>query len=120
MRYSGRYSVPPQSSSGGNAELNEALTRIEALELRMDRLVLVCMSMWQLLQARGMTEAELSKMFKALDLSDGVADGRLRRRRVGACSRCGRPTGQRQVKCMYCGAEKSLDAEQESVFDLVL
>ncbi len=120
MAFTGRPIRPPPQSVGGARDVNDAMLLIEALEARVDRLTLVCLSMWTLLKARGMSEAELSKTFQALDLEDGVADGRLKRRQVSRCEDCERPMAPRQVKCIYCGATKSMARGGDSVFDYVI
>lgn len=70
-----------------------------------ERLVLVNRAMWELLAAKtGCTEQELMKKVEELDLSDGIADGKMKTA-PRSCTSCGRPLGRRRAHCLYCGAK---------------
>jgi hypothetical protein len=85
------------------------------LEDRLDRLALICMAMWTLLQSEtSLTEEDLLARVREIDLMDGSDDGRITRK-VARCSRCDRPMSSRHTRCIYCGSEQ-LTA---SVFDTV-
>ena len=85
------------------------------LEDRIERLSLVCMAMWSLIQDKtNLTEEDLLDRVKTIDLMDGVADGKATRT-VSKCSACGSTMSQRHARCLYCGAEKLV----ESAFDAV-
>lgn len=76
------------------------------LESRVDRLSLVCMAMWSLLQEKtGATEQDLLERVKELDLRDGKPDGKITRT-VSNCPECGRVMSPRHDRCIYCGAER--------------
>ncbi|QQE11863.1 hypothetical protein JD969_20695 [Planctomycetota bacterium] len=76
------------------------------LEDRIDRLSLVCMAMWSLLQDKtNLTEADLLERVRAIDLMDGVEDGKATKT-ISKCQSCGRTMSQRHQRCLYCGAEK--------------
>ena len=80
---------------------------------RMDRLTLVCMAMWSLLEERaGLTEEDLMERVKEIDLRDGVPDGKVSKT-VAQCLKCGRVMSPRHNRCLYCGAQKL----QQSAFD---
>ena len=90
-------------------------SEIRMLEDRLERLNLVCMAMWSLLQERGkLTEADLIDRVRALDHIDGSPDGKLTRT-VSKCAACDRTLGPRQERCMYCGKERAVS----SAFDTV-
>lgn len=95
---------------------NEAAARRRTtadLEDRLDRLSLVCMAMWSLLQDKtGVTEEELLDRVRTLDLIDGVEDKKATRT-VARCGRCQRTMSNRHRRCLYCGFEKLA----ESAFD---
>ena len=93
-----------------------AATRdVQHLEEKIDRLSLVCMAMWSLLQDKtGTTEEELLQRVKALDLMDGVEDGKATRT-VSRCGSCSRVMSPRHRKCIYCGQEKLV----QSAFDAI-
>ena len=78
----------------------------EHLEDRLERLSLVCMAMWSLLQDKtGVTEQQLLERVKTLDLMDGQPDGKATRS-VSRCQACGRVMSPRHLACMYCGEER--------------
>lgn len=90
-----------------------AARQVAALEERVEKLSLVCMAMWSLLQDKtGVTEEQLLERVKTLDLMDGVADGKATRT-ISKCTRCKRVMAPRHRRCLYCGAERLV----ESAFD---
>ena len=90
-----------------------AAITISTLDERFDKLSLVCLAMWSLLQEKThLTEEELMERVRAIDLADGVADGKVTRT-VRQCTQCGRTMSPRHRKCLYCGAEEL----KESAFD---
>ncbi len=75
------------------------------LEDRLERLALICMAMWSLLQSEtNLTEQDLLARVKEIDLMDSVVDGKITRQ-VTRCGRCDRPMSSRHIKCIYCGSE---------------
>jgi hypothetical protein len=85
------------------------------LEDRLDRLGLVCMAMWSLIQDKTqLTEQDLLERVKVIDLMDGVEDGKASRT-VQKCRACHRVMSTRHRKCLYCGAEKLA----QSAFDTI-
>lgn len=78
---------------------------VDALAERFDRLALITEALWSLLKERSdMTDEELLEHVRAVDLSDGVLDGKIRRG-ASPCSGCGRMLSKRNVRCLYCGVE---------------
>ena len=102
------------------SEAPEAATRrppasAAVLEERVERLSLICMAMWSLLQSETqLTEDDLLERVKEIDLLDGVADGKITRR-VARCGKCDRPMSSRHSRCIYCGSEQLV----ASAFDTV-
>jgi hypothetical protein len=85
------------------------------VEDRLERLSLICMAMWTLLQTEtNLTEEDLLRRVREIDLMDGSADGKITHT-VTRCSRCERPMSSRHTRCIYCGSEQ-LTA---TVFDTV-
>lgn len=85
---------------------NQAQTTAGDLRDRLDRLALVCMAMWELMKASGLTEEQLQQKVKEIDLADGIADGRVSRTpEIAHCSKCGHVMSRRHVRCIYCGSE---------------
>lgn len=86
---------------------------VHYLEERVERLSLICMAMWSLMQDKtGLTEDELIERVKLLDLMDGKADGKATKT-VSKCTQCDRPMHPRHKKCIYCGHSKLV----QSAFD---
>ena len=89
------------SSAAGEAKREAALT-----EDRLERLSLVCMAMWSLVQERtSLTEEDLLRRVELIDLLDGEADGKATVR-VQPCPACDRPLGPRHKRCIYCGTDR--------------
>ncbi|MEM6750452.1 MAG: hypothetical protein AAGA57_07785 [Planctomycetota bacterium] len=109
--------VPSGGAQGSSNEESRKATRdVAFLQKRLDRAVLVNLALWSLIQDKtGLTEEDLLSRVKVLDEMDGKADGQVSQERVTPCHACGRPVSQRQVKCMYCGAERRIT----SAFDLL-
>ena len=78
---------------------------LQQLEARVDKLVLVCRSMWELVRDNtSLTEDDLMTKVLELDLRDGVADGKMNPG-VQTCAHCGRTMSPRHARCLYCGRE---------------
>lgn len=111
----GDYPVDTGSArAAGKAQ--EAINDVAYIELRMDRLSLVCMALWELLKERtNLTEEDLLNRVRDIDLRDGQLDGKLKKG-IKRCPKCDRVMSPRHAKCLYCGAE-DLEA---TAFDKVL
>lgn len=89
---------------------------VKYLEDRFERLSLVCMAMWSLMQDKtDVTERDLLDRVQAIDLMDGRVDGKAKRMGVVKCGKCTRPMSDRHLRCIYCGADKPAS----SAFDRV-
>ena len=85
------------------------------LEDRLERLALICMAMWSLVQSEtNLTEDDLFERVKEIDLMDGVTDGKITRQ-VAQCGSCRRPVSTRHTRCIYCGSDQLV----ASAFDTV-
>lgn len=88
----------------GRAE--RAVDEVRQLEDRMDRLVLVNMALWSLLQEKtGLTEKDLMDRVQQVDLADGQLDGKARKP-LARCPDCDRVMSPRHKRCLYCGADR--------------
>ena len=76
---------------------------IDYLDEKLERLSLVTHAMWELLQAKGYSEAELKQKMIELDMRDGVRDGKVSRSEL-SCRSCGKPLRDRRSNCYWCGA----------------
>jgi hypothetical protein len=80
-------------------------TAIEEISDRLDKLSLVCLSMWSLLlEHTDLSEEDLMRRVREIDLQDGVADGKVTKQ-IQKCGKCGRTMSPKHNKCLYCGAE---------------
>src|SRR3954452_18588747 len=90
---------PPQAP---RAPSHEA---VEHLERRVNRLSLLCQSMWELLRERAeFTDDQLAAKVLEVDLRDGTNDGRMATQ-ITNCPSCGRKTNSKRSSCVICGAE---------------
>ncbi|MDH3399133.1 MAG: hypothetical protein OEM81_15085 [Acidimicrobiia bacterium] len=76
--------------------------KIQALDDRIDRLMLVVESMWSLLEESGFTTKQLIERIKEIDGTDGAVDGEARKS-AGRCSECGAMLGRGLEHCQFCG-----------------
>jgi len=105
-----------QNEARASASSRKTQREVQFLEDRFERLSLVCMAMWSLLQDKtGATEADLLERVQTIDLMDGRIDGKATKVGVVKCVKCDRPMSDRHLKCIYCGAEK----RASSAFDRV-
>ncbi len=75
---------------------------IHDLEMRLERMLTLCESMWQLLrETTGLTDAHLAYRVYELDAADGERDGR-KKIRGNKCS-CGAMVLAALPACQYCG-----------------
>ncbi|MEX0653638.1 MAG: hypothetical protein WD534_15415 [Phycisphaeraceae bacterium] len=102
-------------AASASSAANAAKRDVRHLEERIERLSLVCMAMWSMIQDKtGLTEEQLLQRVKAIDMMDGQADGKASRG-VSKCRQCQRVMSPRHQQCIYCGAERLV----ESAFDAV-
>ena len=87
------------------------------LEVRFERLKLVTLAMWDLIKStEGVTDADLYRAIRNLDLADGRADRKLDDKSMLVdCSICSRVLLSSAVVCPYCGSEND---EYDPVADL--
>jgi hypothetical protein len=75
---------------------------IEALDERIDRLLLVTEALWTLLKEHGHTDEDLAALIRRLDEADGTADGH-RSPAPHTCASCGSKVAAGLPKCQICG-----------------
>lgn len=103
-------------SADARAEARRAEARSRDVEQRLERLTLICMAMWSLIQQEtNLTEDDLMQRARQIDLLDGKDDNRITPQ-IARCSACGRVMNPRHRKCIYCGQDKLV----VSAFDEVL
>lgn len=100
-----------------------ALVEIQQLRIdcadKVDRLVLICRSMWELLRpSNNLSEDDLLKKAMQVDLTDGTLDGKMAIR-PKKCPSCSMLMSKRHRRCIYCGAERPLDSAFDSLSEQV-
>jgi ribosomal protein S27AE len=107
------YNQIPWSTVGDRtARSNAERARLDTAQLqdRVDRLSLICLAMWSLIEEKtGLTQEDLARRVEEIDLQDGLPDGKVTRT-VRKCDRCGRTLSPRHNRCMYCGAGGASDS----------
>jgi predicted Zn-ribbon and HTH transcriptional regulator len=100
-------------------EARRAARSMQEFEMKLgenfDRLTLICRAMWELMREQtNLTEEDLMKKVKEIDLSDGSLDGKVRTP-PQKCSKCGRTVSKRHMRCIYCGAESLAGTAFDSI-----
>jgi len=92
-------------ANAARRESAQTKTEMHYLEDEIDRLSLVCESLWTLLKDKiGVTDDELTSIMVDLDMKDGKLDGKRDKSGPRRCPACDRPNNKRHLRCMYCGA----------------
>ena len=96
-------------ASSAEREARKAKTEIDRLKAKVEALNLTCQALWELLkQCSDLTDEDLSKQVREIDLRDGEEDGRVRQAPMD-CPKCGRAVSRTSGKCIYCGHAISRD-----------
>ena len=104
------------AAAGARSTANEASRCVHDLQEQVDKLTLISMAMWSMLQdVSSFKEEDLMKRVRDLDLMDGVPDGKITRR-VANCPKCKRVMSPKHKKCLYCGYARL----KSSAFDEVV
>ena len=92
-------------AAGPNPTDNITRTKVEELERRVDRLELENRALWELVRdAFKISDEELERRVKAIDLRDGVEDRKITPVPL-RCPSCKRVASSRNWRCLYCGQE---------------
>jgi hypothetical protein len=78
--------------------------RIEDLNERVDKLLMIVRAMWALMEEQGLTAAQLMAKIEELDLQDGVDDDQVRDKLV-ECPSCQSKVAPGLRACQLCGTE---------------
>ena len=90
------------------ARVKRGLAETEVLVKEVHRLYAITEGLWRILQEEhGYDDEKLRTMIAAIDEAEKAAmkNGRP----AVTCVKCGRPLAKRLPRCMYCGAEHSVD-----------
>lgn len=88
----------------GRGTVRGSVSEIDALNERVDRLLLVTEALWTLVKKDGHTDEELTSLIIELDGSDGNHD----HRKIAApvvCPSCGSKVSAGFAKCQICGTK---------------
>lgn len=103
------------ATSQTSTQSSDTSSELDFIEGRLDRLTLVCMAMWSLIQDKtNLTEEDLLERVRVIDMMDGTTDNKAKRS-MQKCANCDRPMSMRHQRCLYCGHEKLV----QSAFDRV-
>lgn len=94
-------------AAADTAKVNTAATarHVRDLAAELDRLELLLEAQWSLLHERlPVTDADLKRRVRELDLEDGYLDGKIRRDPTVVCGACSRKVARKAHRCTYCGA----------------
>jgi hypothetical protein len=78
--------------------------RIEDLNERIDKLLMIVRGMWALMEEQGMTAEQLMAKIDEIDVQDGTDDGQVRSQ-VVECPSCQSKVAPNLRNCQLCGTE---------------
>lgn len=79
----------------------------KAVDERVDRLVLVCHALFELVQqSTGITEEQLKAKILEVDMRDGAADGKIAPK-PKRCPKCDAMISPKFGRCLFCGHRDS-------------
>lgn len=88
------------------SDAERAASRSHLIEDKLDKLTIICLAMWSLIQEETkLTEEDLLKRVQQIDVLDGKTDGKITPQ-IARCAKCNRVMNPRHKKCLYCGHEK--------------
>ncbi|MBI1318657.1 MAG: hypothetical protein GC168_06880 [Candidatus Hydrogenedens sp.] len=95
--------IAQSAAAQANTQATANRTEIRELTEQVERLSLLNQALWELLSEKtGLTDADLERRARDIDLRDGKADGKMTRTAV-RCPSCSRVNSSRHGQCMYCG-----------------
>ena len=99
----GRSAASSMRASNIESLAIESRENIRELRHQVERLSLLNQALWELVRDKaGLTDADLERMAKAIDLRDGTEDGKMGGGAV-TCPTCLRVSNAKHYKCLYCG-----------------
>jgi len=113
LHQSARLGAAEATATRSASKVDDMARRVENLEEQLNRLTLINIALWSLLEEQTtLTEEDLTRRVHDMDLADGELDGKLHTR-LQTCSRCGQTLSRKHRRCLHCGYEPP----QTSVFD---
>ena len=90
--------------SSGVADASRHTQRVEDLNERIDKLLIIIRGMWELMEEQGFKPEDLVAKIEQLDMMDGVSDGVARQGALD-CPSCESKVAPGLANCQFCGAE---------------
>lgn len=94
--------------STGAADAGRHTGRVEDLNERIDKLLIIVRGMWALMEEQGMSAEDLIRKIEEIDMSDGVDDDMVRANALD-CPSCDSKVAPGLKNCQFCGAEVIAD-----------
>lgn len=108
----GAYAASQSAEASANQAYGKAQSvahQVERLEKRVERLSLLCQSMWELLRdQQGFVDEHLVNKVLEVDARDGRVDGKIQTQ-ISTCPACQAKTNSKRGSCIFCGAPLSKD-----------
>jgi len=102
--------TPPAQGTPRDAQVR---AHVELLEGRLERTLMICEALWQMLKENsGYSDEALLKRVAEIDLRDGRLDGRVAPTEPKPCPHCGRTMAKHRIVCLYCGKPSTTDLFQ--------
>ena len=93
-----------QAAREGQRRADKAERNTEALQLDVERLLMITEALWMILKEQhGYTDEHLQERVMEIDLRDGRLDGKVAPSDPTKCPACDRPLGRKRMSCIYCG-----------------
>ena len=93
-----------------DARAFEADRQADRNEQDIERLLMVTEALWRIVkQKHGMADRDLERLVEAIDLEDGVRDGKVRRVQADSCDNCQKTITRHRTSCLYCGEPIAVD-----------
>ena len=94
---------PGAAAARAESKARETKQKIRVLEANLAKTLMICESLWELLQEKtGVTLEEFHKKLYEVDMRDGVLDGK-NQRKPSKCPKCNHMVSARHPACIYCG-----------------
>ncbi len=104
LGYSMGHRAAHASRSAAVVDNRNHSNRIEDLNDRVDKLLMVVRAMWSLMEEQGLTAEQLASKIAELDSADGEVDGQVRGE-VAHCAGCDSKVAPGLRACQLCGTE---------------
>ena len=91
------------TSSQAVARSYQNSSDLRIVEEKVESLALICQAMWELLEDKGYSSADLLKKIEEIDLRDGQLNGKITK--ITHCPECNHKLGKRHNQCFWCGAQ---------------